>query len=137
VNLIGVNDWLLGEEELTKAINFVLDALLLKQNVISCGDVSCVHRWVDDYLKLRTWYSRDADINVEEVKTWIAGECGGRDPELLTDYVRVALGHILLSSLSAGFAFEEFMLLKSAFKTYFERGYHCISVDHAQLLLNA
>ena len=136
-DLIGVNDSLLGEEELTKGIN-ELDSLLRKRNVISCDDVSFVHRWVDDYLKLRTWYSRDADINVEEVKTWIAGECGGKESELLTDYLRVALGHILLSSLSAGFAFEnEYMLLKRAFEIYFEHDYHCISVDRTALLLTA
>ncbi len=123
---------------MTKGINFALDALLRTKKVISCSDVSCVHHWVDDYLKLRTWYSRDADINVEEVKTWIVGECGERDLKVLTDYVRVALGHILLSSLSAGFAFEkEFVLLRSAFEIFFERGYHCISVDDAALLLTA
>jgi hypothetical protein len=124
-----------GEYALTKRINLAFDSMLERQNVISCSDFSCVHRWVEDYLKLRTWYSRDADINVEEVQTWIAGECGAYNPELLTDYLRVALGHILLSSLSAGFTFEnEYKLLKSAFETFFERGYHCISADHTALV---
>jgi hypothetical protein len=57
---------------------------------------------------------------------------------LLADYLRVALGHILLSSLSAGFVFEkEYTLLKSAFETYFERGYQYIRVDYTALLLTA
>jgi hypothetical protein len=46
------------------------------------------------------------------------------DAKVLTDYLRVALGHMLLSLLSEGFAFDsDYTLIKTAYKVYLDRGF--------------
>ena len=121
---------------MTNKNNFVFDSLLHKQGIIGGCDVSCVHGWVEDYLKNCSWQARESKPDVNEVKAWIFGECSQKNPELLTDYLRVALGHILLSSFSAGFSFgNEYELMKQAFQTYLDRGYQCCTVEAGEDLL--
>lgn|GEM_PF-2162183 len=118
----------------TKKINIVFDSLLQRQKIIHDTDVSTVHDWVDDYLKLRTWHAREASIDINEVKTLIMDKSGQRNPEVLTDYLRAALGHLLLSSLSAGFAFEnEYEFLKRAFQSYLDRNYQNCTIENSEL----
>jgi hypothetical protein len=110
---------------LPKRINLVFDSLLQGQKVIQQRDVACVHDWIEDYLKLQTWRALETSIDINEVKTWIISKSNQENPEVLTDYLRAALGHMLLSSLSAGFAFEnEYEFLKRAYQIYMERNYH-------------
>jgi hypothetical protein len=57
---------------------------------------------------------------------------------VLTDYLRVALGHLLLASLSSGFQFgNEYELLKRAFQIFVERNYHNCVVDDGEVPLTA
>jgi hypothetical protein len=118
---------------LTKRINLIFDSLLQGQKVIQQRDVACVHDWIEDYLKLQTWHAIETSININEVKALITSKSNKKNSEALTDYLRAALGHMLLSSLSAGFSFEnEYEFLKRAYQIYIERNYHNATIT-AQL----
>lgn len=121
-----------------KRINNDFDRLLQKQKIIQETDVLCVHGWVDEYLKLTSWYDRETGLDISEVKMWVINEGSWAPPEVLTDYLRAALGHLLIASLSAGFQFGNYYeLLKRAFQIYQERNYHNCSIEESELLLTA
>lgn len=123
---------------MTGRANHVFDTILQKQGIIGCRDVTCAHAWIEQYLVLCSWQARESKLDVHEVKDWIVGMCSQENPELLTDYLRVALGHIVLSSLTASFRFgNEYECMKHAYQTYLDRGYHWCSVERGEDLLNA
>lgn len=115
---------------MTGRANHVFDTILKRQGIIGCLDVSCVHGWIEQYLVLCSWQARESKLDLHEVKNWIIGMCSQEKPELLTDYLRVALGHIVLSSLSACFRFgNEYERMKHAYQTYLDRGYQCCTLE--------
>lgn len=71
-----------------------------------------------------------ANIDVNEVKEWIVKKSGSTDEAELTDFLRVALGHLFLDLLSYNFVFEsEYEFMKKATEGYTERGYADCSVN--------
>jgi hypothetical protein len=93
---------------------------------------------MNDYLKLSTWQAPVVNLDISEVKAWITGKSGETSAEVQTDYLRSALGHLILASLCGGFAFEnEYELLKRAFQLYLDRNYHTAAIENSELTLIA
>jgi hypothetical protein len=109
---------------LARIINLIFDGLLVKQKIVSNRDFSCVHTWIDEHDNACNWQSPNFDKCVGELKEMILSNASQTESDLLTDYLRVALGHVLLASLSDGFAFDsEYTLMKTAFQLYVDRGF--------------
>lgn len=79
---------------------------------------------MDEHYTLCHWQNREVDAGVNEIKDLLLAKTGKIEAEVLTDYLRIALGHMLLASLSDGFAFDsEYTLMKTAFQLYLDRGF--------------
>lgn len=105
-------------------MNLIFDGFLVKQKIVSNRDFSSVHAWMDEHYTHYHWQNRDVDSGVSEIKELILSKAPKAESDFLTDYLRVALGHMLLASLSDGFAFDsEYTLMKTAFQLYIDRGF--------------
>jgi hypothetical protein len=102
----------------------IFDGLLVKQKIVSNKDYSSVHAWMDEHNTLCHWQNRAVEKTVSEIKDIILAKATRTEAEALTDYLRVALGHMLLASLSDGFSFDsDYALMKTAYQLYIDRGY--------------
>jgi hypothetical protein len=109
---------------LARIINLIFDSFLVKQKIVNNRDFSSVHAWMDAHYSLYNWQNCEVDSGVNEIKELILEKATKAEADSLTDYLRVALGHILLASLSDGFAFDsEYTLMKTAFQLYIDRGF--------------
>jgi hypothetical protein len=109
---------------LARIINLIFDGLLVKQKIVSNRDFSSVHAWMDEHHAICHWQNRTAETTVSEIKDIILAKANKTEAEALTDYLRVALGHLLLASLSDGFAFDsDYALMKTAYQLYVDRGF--------------
>jgi hypothetical protein len=109
---------------LARIINLIFDGLLVKQKIVSNRDFSSVHAWMDEHSMLCNWQNRTTEATVSEIKDIILAKATRTDTEALTDYLRIALGHMLIASLSDGFAFDsDYALMKTAYQLYIDRGY--------------
>ncbi len=109
---------------MARIINLIFDGLLVKQKIVSNKDFSSVHAWMDEHYTLCHWQNRSAETTVSEIKDIILANANKTEAEALTDYLRIALGHMLLASLSDGFAFDsEYTLMKTAYQLYIDRRY--------------
>lgn len=103
----------------------IFDGLLVKQKIVSNRDFSSVHEWMDEYYSQCHWQNRAIDVGISEIKDIILDRASKTEAEALTDYLRIALGHMLLASLSDGFAFDsEYTLMKTAYQLYVDRGFN-------------
>jgi hypothetical protein len=92
---------------------------------------------MDEHYTFCHWQNRTADATVSEIKNLILARATKTDTQTLTDYLRVALGHILLSSLSEEFAFDsEYTLMKTAYQLYVDRGFSDCRLNGLVSLLN-
>lgn len=120
---------------LARIINHVFDGLLVKNDVVSNRDFSCVHSWMDEYYTLCHWQNRDVNADVDQINQVILSRTPQAKEEVLTDYLRVALGHILLASLSDGFAFSsDYALMKTAFQLFINKGFNNCSINNSVLV---
>lgn len=79
---------------------------------------------MDEYCTFCHWQNRTPDATVDEIKDLILAKATKTDTKALTDYLRIALGHMLLTSLSNGFAFDsEYAMMKTAYQLYVDRGF--------------
>lgn len=79
---------------------------------------------MDEHHAFYHWQNRTEETTVSEIKDIILANADKTEVEALTDYLRIALGHMLLASLSDGFAFDsEYALMKTAYQLYIDRGY--------------
>jgi hypothetical protein len=109
---------------LARIINLIFDGLLVKQKIVSNRDFSSVHAWMDEHYTLCHWQNQSANASVGEIKDLILAKAAKTDTRALTDYLRIALGHMLLASLSDGFAFDsDYTLMKTAYQLYVDRGF--------------
>jgi hypothetical protein len=107
-----------------RIINLIFDGLLVKQKIVANRDFSNIHAWMDEQFTLCYWQNRNAEATVSEIKDLILTRATKTDAAALTDYLRIALGHMLLASLSEGFAFDsEYTLMKTAYQLYMDRGF--------------
>ena len=102
----------------------------LKEHGIICGYTyaDTVHDRMDrDTQVLGHWSHRDIDCYHDEegIRDWVRSWSHLGYQETLTDYLRVAMGHLVLDDMAFRFpnkSTEE--LIKSAYRSYIQRGYH-------------
>jgi len=75
------------------------------------------------------WGSEHREIDFyhseEGIREWMRGFSHLAYQETLTDYLRVALGHLALDSMASRYEFEnDYELMKSAYRSFIQRGYH-------------
>lgn len=59
------------------------------------------------------------------IREWLRGFAHLAYQETLKDYLRVALGHLVLDYMASRYEFEnEYELMKSAYRSFIQRGYH-------------
>lgn len=111
-------------------INLLFDGLLVKQQIVCNSDYASVHSWMDKYCTYYHSQNSDIPLDVNEIKLLIISKAETRDAVVLSDYLRVALGHILLASMSDGFAFSsDFGLMKTAFQVFIDRNFNNCTID--------
>jgi len=74
------------------------------------------------------WGSEHRDIDFyhseEGIREWLRGFSHLAYQETLTDYLRVALGHLALDAMASRYEFDnEYELMKSAYRSFIQRGY--------------
>ena len=115
---------------MARIINLLFDGLLVKDKIVCNRDFSAVHIWMDEHYPFYHWQNTNSSI--EEIKELILAETSETDLAVLSDYLRVALGHILLESLSYDFAFDsENALIRTAFQLYLDRGFRNCRINDA------
>lgn len=111
-----------------RSVYLMFDDFLKREGIVGNRDYSIVHDWMDSYysIKNRNIYS---EIDVDEVRAWVLEKSDSRDNALVTDYLRVAFGHLFLNLFSYGFVFaDESEFMKRALEGYIARGYCNFSV---------
>ena len=101
----------------------LFDGLPVKEKTVSNRDFSCVHAWMNECRRICYPKHAKIDVVMSKVKELNLTKATQTDAEVLTDYLRVGLGHMLLASLSDGFVFDsDYTLMKMAFRLYLDRG---------------
>jgi len=60
----------------------------------------------------------------EGIREWLQGFSHLAYQETLTDYLRVAMGHLVLDDIASRYGYEdEYELMKSAYRSFIQRGF--------------
>jgi hypothetical protein len=115
----------------------MFDGLLVAQHIVCDRDFASVHSWMDEYYNKCHWQNREVIIDINEFREMILSRTEERDSAILTDYLRVAIGHILLASLTDGFSFRnDFEFIKIAFKLFIDRNFNHCNINLNDMLMN-
>lgn len=108
-------------------LNF--DSLLKTNGIVGERDYSVVHDWMDNFLSPQNNQPTDANPDtLLKINTLVEEKSGSTNNQLLTDYLRVALGHLVLQMTQNNFVFKnEYELMKRTFQVYTDKdfGYCC------------
>mgnify|MGYP005849312905 CR=1 FL=1 len=108
--------------------HLVFDDYLKRTGIVRNKDYAKVHDWMSSFNQVRRRIYSNIDINT--VREWIVKKSNSTDEAELTDYLRVALGHLFLDSLSYNFVFEsEYEFMKKAIEGYTDKEYGSCSVN--------
>jgi hypothetical protein len=110
-----------------KEVHIVFDNYLKREGFICAeGDFSLIHDLlIVGFREKDTHQLKDFNLDVFDVKEWLLENSNSTDKALLTDYLRVALGHLILDLLYCNFFFEnDYQLVKKAIDVYLQRKYH-------------
>jgi hypothetical protein len=105
----------------------LFDGYLKSEGIVGDRNYLVVHDWMDNYCLQKD----DVLINFEvnSVRDWILKESKSSDDVLLTDYIRVALGHLLLNLFSYNFIFKDnYQCMKRVIEFYLSKGYHSYTI---------
>lgn len=110
----------------TRRVHLKFDEYLRAHNVICEKTVAnTVHNRMDRDLQVFWhWNHRYEDFyhDPDGIRTWIRKWSHLGYQETLTDYVRVALGHLVLDEMWSKYEYEsEYELIKSAYRSYIQR----------------
>lgn len=95
-----------------KELRGLFDAYLISEGIVGDRNYLVVHDWMDDYCLQKDDVL--IDLDVKSVRDWILKESKSSDNVLLTDYIRVALGHLFLNLFSYNFIFKDnYQFMKS------------------------
>lgn len=111
-----------------RSVYLMFDDFLKQEGIVRLRDFSIVHDWMDSYCGInnRNIYS---EIDVDDVRAWVLEKSGSMDDALVTDFLRIAFGHLFLNLFSYGFVFaDESEFMKRALEGYIARGYSNYSV---------
>lgn len=113
----------------TRRVHLKFDEYLREHGVI-CEDTKteAVHSRMDrDLQKHGHWNHRYEDYyhHPDGIRDWIRKWSHLGYQETLTDFVRVALGHLVLDEMWSKYEYEnEDELMKSAYRSYAQRGFN-------------
>jgi len=111
----------------SRRLHLKFDEYLKEHGVIADRDCSIVHDRMDRDIQVHGhWNHRYEDYYHDEwgVRDWIKKWAHLGYQETLTDYVRVALGHLVLDEIwSQDKTKSEEELMKSAYRSYAQRGF--------------
>jgi hypothetical protein len=101
------------------------DTLLKTQEIVSDKDYSLVHDWMDNLFVSENPQSLDINLDrIDTIKKCVAEKCGEVDEQVLTDYFRVALGHLVLEAIQNNFVFKnEYEFMKRSLQVYLDKDY--------------
>ncbi len=104
-------------------LNF--DSLLKTQGIVSEKDYSVVHDWMDTFLSPQNNQTTDANPDtILKINTLVVEKSGSANNQILTDYLRVALGHLVLHMTQNNFVFKnEYELMKRTFQAYTDKNF--------------
>jgi len=78
-----------------------------------------INYWGPDHREMDFYHSE------EGIREWLRGFSHLAYQETLTDYLRVALGHLVLDYLASRYEYEnKYELMKSAYRSFRRRGFH-------------
>lgn len=111
----------------SRRLHLKFDNYLKEHDVIYDRDCSVVHDRMDRDLQVfGHWNHQYEDYyhDIGGIREWIKKWSHLGYQETLTDYVRVALGHLVLDEMWSKYEFDnEDELMKSAYRSYAQRGF--------------
>lgn len=103
------------------------DQYLIDHGIVYSRDFSNIHDRKDRDLQIYGhWNHRDADYyhDITGIREWIRSWSHLAYQETLTDYVRIALGHLVLDELWSNYDYDDdYELMKSAYMSFIKRGF--------------
>lgn len=109
----------------SRRVHLKFDEYLIDHGIVSDRDYSIIHDRMDrDIQVYGHWNHRYEDYyhDINGIRDWIRKWCHLGYQETLTDYVRVALGHLVLDEMWSEYEYEN-ELIKSAYRSYAQRGF--------------
>lgn len=112
----------------TRRVHLKFDECLREHGVIrEDADTDAVHNRMDKDLQVYGhWNHQYEDYyhDVNGIRDWIGKWSHLGYQDTLTDYVRVALGHLVLDEMWSKYKFDsEEDLMKTAYRSYVQRGF--------------
>ena len=111
----------------SRSVHVQFDEYLAEHRIISHWDYSTVHDRMDKDLQIYGhWNHRYEDFyhDIDGIREWIRSWSHLAYPETKTDYVRVALGHLVLDEIKSRQEWEdEYDLIKRAYRSFIARGF--------------
>jgi hypothetical protein len=111
----------------TRRTHLKFDKYLAEHGIVAYRDYSVVHDRMDRLIRkygsahrMLDEYHREEGIRYLWLKKWqhLAYQ------DTLTDYLRVALGHLVLDDIASRYWYNnEYELIKSAYRSYIQRGF--------------
>jgi len=111
----------------TRRVHLRFDEYLIEHGIVNEVDYSSVHERIDRLVKeygsahrLLDEYHKEEGIRYLWLGKWqhLAYQ------DTLTDYLRVALGHLALDEMASRYEYDdEYDLIKSAYRSYIQRGF--------------
>jgi hypothetical protein len=110
-----------------RRIHLKFDKYLVEHEIVADRDYSTVHDRMDRDLQIYGhWNHQYIDFyhNIDGIRFWLRGWAHLAYQQTLTDYVRVALGHLVLDEKWHDYDFEnDYELMKTAYSSYVHRGF--------------
>ena len=111
----------------SRKVHLLFDEYLMDKGIVSDRDYSIVHDRMDrDAQYWGGFLHRELDPyhTAQGVRDWLRKWCHLAYQETLTDYLRVALGHLVLDEMDSKYKYEdEIDLIRSAYRSYAQRGF--------------
>jgi len=109
-----------------RRLHLKFDDYLIEHSIVSDRDYSIVHDRMDRDIQYSGKFHREDHYHTEEgIRDWLRSWCHLAYQKTLTDYLRVALGHLVLDEMWSKYEYEdEYELIKSAYRSYAQRGFY-------------
>lgn len=110
-----------------RRVHLKFDEYLIHHGIVNDRGYNTVHDRMDrDLHRWGHWYHRElSPYHTEEgMRNWLRKWCRLAYQDTLTDYLRVALGHLVLDEMWSKYEYEnEDELIESAYRSYAQRGF--------------
>jgi len=108
-------------------LHLKFDEYLIDHGIVGERDYSIVHKRMDRDIQVHGhWNHRYEDYyhDINGIRDWMGKWSHLGYQQTLTDYVRVALGHLVLDEMWSEYEYgNSYELMKSAYRSYSQRGF--------------